>query len=101
MKHDVAFLNQAVPPLCTGSLNRDVAGPPMLKMLSFAVACGALVALALALTGTVGAVESLGVGWSTALAVLAIESAVYVQCASWRLRSRCSPLAWSGSVAKR
>ncbi len=76
-------------------LDREVSGPPMIGMLSVSFAAGVLFGLCLALTRVTGPVATLAIGWCFALAVLAIEAALYSTCRARSRPFRYPALRWS------
>lgn len=97
MMHDVAFANPSLRSIETSlsSGRRAVSGPPMFRMLAVALVAGALLAIGATLSGAGGFAVGLGVGWCGALAVLAIETALYSRWTASRFSARCSAIGWS------
>lgn len=78
MKEDDAFTGRAARhEFQARELDREVSGPPMIRMLLASLAAGILFGLGVALTGATEPVATLAVGCFFALAVLAIVAALY------------------------
>lgn len=96
MKHDVIFADETIgyARIREREPERELSGPPMIKMLSVALATGFLFAGCLGLAGAVDFAAGIGIGWCASLAVLALESWLYSRAASSRLTSRRKVVGW-------
>lgn len=97
MMHDVAVANPSAHSIETSlsSERHALSGPPMFGMLAVALVAGFLLAIGATISGAGSFAVGLAVGWCGALAVLAIESALYSRWAASRFATRCSAIGWS------
>lgn len=92
MQHDVIFANQTAKftKIDYSRPDRQISGPPMIKMMGAAFAIGLLITIGIASTGVVSLLTGMGVWWATSIAVLAIESPLYTWFTSSSIDVRAS-----------